>query len=910
MVSRNSGSPSGDVTIRIRGVATINGSADPLYVVDGVQVGTSIDFLNPNDVENIEILKDASATAIYGARGANGVIMITTKQGQRGRARITASANFTSQVLNGRMDVLDANEFTAAAREAVKNDGTQLTQLAWGEQYAGKLNTIDWQDVMTRTSLQQNYNVSAQGGSDNTQAALSIGYTKNEGIVVFSDYERLTGRASVRTSVKDFMTLGGSLNFMRSSSGGGNNIRVYAQAPPTMDQLEGNVAGGALVHVPIQYADGTWGHYFPEGNGDVNKGQDNMYAAAAISSKYRMSSSHNVMASGDIELKLLKGLTFKTIVSYRLGAYDGPSFTEQNPRIFDSSRANSFSINQNQTQNRELESYFSYHFEKNIHRLDLVAGYSASRYRRSWVSASASSFPANNLREVALTSDQGSRVGNGGIDIESRFVSYYGRAMYSLMDRYLLTGTVRRDGSSNFGAGNRWGIFASGSLAWRISEESFFKNNDWLNQNVSNLKLRLGWGQTGNSGGATNQAVPQLSSNEILMYFFDAQRKYVAGPGVAQLNIIDTNLKWETNEQTNIGLDFGFLNNSLNFTAEYYIRDARDILLWRQIRPSTGFSSIYTNAGHIRNQGFEFTANYNKRIGDWSFSGTLTATTLKNKAVDVGDPIMSSTGASDGDYWNNWSLTQNGYPVASYYGWEVEGIIQSQQEIDALNAIAVEKGYASYQEGSTKPGDFKYKDQPTIDTNNDGILEPDGTIDDNDRVVLGHGYPKLTYGLNLTASYKKWDFNINMYGVSGITILSYAKAKLTTMYGPDGGYQNVAREYVANAWSPSNTDAIYPLITKTNANHNNQVSSAFLENGDYLRISNIQVGYTFDKQLISKLKLDNLRITANIQNPLTISAYNKWGDPEIGDGTILRNGFDGGRYPMPISFSLGLNATF
>ena len=427
-----------------------------------------------------------------------------------------------------------------------------------------------------------------------------------------------------------------------------------------------------------------------------------------------------------------------------------------------------------------------------------------------------------------------------------------------------------------------------------MSEENFIKNLNLF----SNLKIRAGWGQTGNAGSGTSLSVPQLSSLDC-MYYVMAGGGMMNAAGIAQQKEIDTNLKWETNEQTNIGLDMAFMNNELSFSVDYFIRDSKDLLIYRQIRPSTGFTSVYTNAGHIRNKGFEVSAAWNKSFGDWNVGVRVNGSTLKNEAVEVGDPIFyknNSYGTQDGDDWDNHSITQNGYAVGSYYGWKVAGIFQNQQEIDALNA---QSPTGKYQDGDTAPGDFKYID-----------LNGDGQITDEDRTVIGNGFPTLSYGLNLTASYKNFDFSMNMYGVAGMDVYSYSAARLTSMYGPDGGYQNVLAEYVKNAWTLENPNGKYPRVTKGDHNKNHRSSDAFIKKGDYLKISNIQFGYTFPKNLVKHAKMENARMFVSADNILTLSSYNKWGDPEVGSDRVLLTGFDGGRYPFPLSVSFGVSVQF
>lgn len=426
-VIRSSGDPEGGFSIRIRGVATVNGSADPLYVVDGVQVGTSIDFLNPNDVESIEILKDASATAIYGTRGANGVIMITTKNGGKGKAKVNFSANYALQFNSNKIDVADAGLFASAVRSAVKNDGIAMTNLAYGEDYIGRLNSIDWQDEMSRTALQQNYNLSASGGSENTQANLSLGYLNNQGIVIESNFKRLTARANITHKVKDFLHVGLNLNYAHSEKMGGGNLRNYAQAIPTMDYVE----DGVFYSMPIVLPDGTWGHYKKEGNGDVNKGADNLVAAAKTADS--INKWDRLLASAFLQLDLYKGLTFKTIASYNYYTKGYNGYTAYNDRTFGTQdRKDSFSLNQSQSTSLGLEAFLNYDWSNEHHRVSAMAGFSTSDTNGAWLNSSANDFPADGWdaewQRHAWKPDKGSletawRMSYRAVDRANRFLA-------------------------------------------------------------------------------------------------------------------------------------------------------------------------------------------------------------------------------------------------------------------------------------------------------------------------------------------------------------------------------------------------------------------------------------------------------------------------------------------------------
>ena len=903
MVSKNSGDPEGTTTIRIRGVATVNGSADPLYVVDGVQVGSNANFVNPADVESIEVLKDASATAIYGARGANGVVMITTKKGVKGATQLNFSANFGIQNMTGKLDVADADLFAYSVRQGRANDAASIQNKAFGADYAGRLRTIDWQDVMTRTALQQNYMLSVSGGNDKTQSTFSVGYLNNDGVILDSNFSRLTARANVTHKVKDFIEVGGNVAFVHSEKVGGGNLRSYATLTPTMDYVD-ETTGQFISNDWRANADGTYNAFMQiSGEGDIQKGQDNPYAAKMEEDK-TPTYENKFVGSAYLNLNLFKGLQFRTIGSYTLSTVDGSGFNVVNPRSITAAQTNSFWMNQSQDNNIEIESYFTYNWKNDIHNLTVMAGNSVTNYWGHWVSSNASNFLADTYRQMSLTSDQTSRIGDGGYNLKTRYISWYGRAMYTLMDRYIVTATVRRDGSSNFGSGNRWGTFPSAALAWRLSEEDFIKNLDIF----SNMKLRFGWGQTGNAGSATSLSVAQLSSNRIAYDWGQlggSSSNYNKVVGFAQLKEIDTNLKWETNTQTNIGLDLGMLNNDLNITMDYFIRDSKNLLLYRNMRPSTGHGQVYTNAGHIQNKGFEFSVSYNKRFGDWNLGATLTGSTLKNKVIEVGDPIYNNLDANgdlitdDGDNWTNHSVTMEGHAVGSYYGYVVEGIFKNQAEVDAANALAKENGYDAYQVNATTVGDYKYKD-----------LNGDGHIDGNDQKVLGNGFPKLNYGLTLNASWKNWDAMIYMYGIAGMKINSYAAMKMTQLYKTGGGIQNTLKEYINNAWSESNPNAVYPRMTIVDNNTNMKASDAYVKKGDFLKIANIQIGYTFPKRWLQPLRMDNARIFASVENLACFSGYNKFGDPEVGNAAVLQTGFDGGRYPYPRTFTFGLSVQF
>jgi len=933
MVLAQDGAPDANSAIRIRGVATINGSANPLYVVDGVQVGTNVNFLNPNDLESIEILKDASATAIYGAAGANGVIMITTKHGTVGSTYITLATDFGIQTLASRLDVGDVDQYAANIRQARANDGGILANQIFSTQYDGQRKNIDWQKEMTRVSLKQQYNLSASGGTAKTQSLLSLSYLNNDGIVINSNYKRLTGRANITTKVAEFLEFGGDINFVHTESFGsnanlGNNgnlssLRDWAFTAPTMDYV--NPVTNKIVSPNVKNPDGTYGA--PE-QGDVGSNDsylgNNIYAEQMENTG--ISKNNQVLLNVNANIKLFKGLTFKSIASFNFSAGNWYNFWGNKKRYFpDGTQVILYNydtkyylgISNSNYNNLAIENYLTYNWKNDIHNLTLMAGNSVSKGFGNWSSASGNGFPGDNIRDISLTNDPTARSGTGAYNLQSRGLSFFGRAIYTFKERYILTGTVRRDGSSNFGAENRWGTFPSVAVAWRLSEENFLKGNP----TISNLKLRLGWGQTGNSGGPTDLSVTALTSDKI-QYFFYGQNGQSGMNTTRQLatgyapTLTDPRLKWETNEQSNVGIDLGLLKNELTVTLDYFIRKSKDLLLYQSIRPSSGYTRVYTNYGDIENKGFEFSVNYKKQINmDWSIGASLTGSTLKNKIVKMGADLFSENtwgtndgsnvgaiGAPSGTHWNGHSICREGYAVGSFWGYQVDGIYQSQTEINAANDAAIAAGHSGgYNNGSkTVPGDFKYKD-----------FDGDGFLSDKDMTILGNGFPKLNYGLTFNASYKNWDISIYSYGVLGAQIYSYSAMTLSNMFPSDNGTTpNVLKEVAQNAWTPDNHSTTMSRLSFLDLNYNMRGSDKWIKKGDFLKISNVQVGYNFDRTLLQSVHIEGARLYASIQNLFCFSSYNKYGDPEAGQGSVLYTGLDTGRYPNPRIYSVGLNFQF
>ena len=945
-VSMQDGSPDGKAAIRIRGIGTINGDASPLYVVDGVQVGTSADFVNPSDIERIEILKDASATAIYGSAGANGVVMITTKHGAKGKTNITLTADLGLQTLPYRLDVLSLDEYAKAIKEAKAGDGSMFINQLWNRPDMKGVNPIDWQKEMTRAALKQQYGASLNGGNDKTQYNLSLGWLDVDGLVVNTNYQRFTTRANITSKVNSFLEIGGDINYTHSQSHGsnmglGNNqnlssLRDFASLTPTLDYLDENDPNKQLVNVNLVNPDGTYGSGYLmtpnswEGNTSIGA---NPYATQMENAERARNGFDRIQTTAFIDLTFLDTdhhkLDLRSQGTYTYWGNNSSDYAGGRTRYnlingqwtevllpSGSDQSYAFSLNNSHGYSLGLQTYLTYHLTYGIHDLTLMAGNEVGKSWGQWIGGSARKFPSVMNRSFALTEDPNSKSVNGAYNGDVHTISYFARASYSLMDRYILTGTIRRDGSSNFGSGNRWGTFPSLAGAWRISEEPFMKDIAAVN----NLKLRLGWGQTGNAGNIAGKGVAALSGDAAYAF-------YVGGNGVSGYwgnrtretgwfaPLVDTNLKWETTEMTNIGLDFAFLND-WDITLDYFVKNTKDLLLVQQIRPTAGFTSVYTNYGEIQNKGFEFAVGYHKQLSkDFSLNARLTGSTISNKVKKMGDPIYneatggnnadaasgfdgSQVGAVDGNgHWARHSICMEGEAVGSFYGFLTDGLIKDEADLAEYSKLVDDYSKAN-NEHPLAIGDVKFRD-----------VNDDGKIDDDDRVILGNGFPTLNYGLNLGATYKDWDFSIYMYGVLGQDILSYSAMKLSSMTQlDDQTTPNILKSAYNEAFR--NGSGTLPRLSIGDYSRNTRVSDLWVKNGDFLRISNIQVGYTLPKNICNKLSVQKARVYVGVSNLLTISGYNKYGDPEVGTGSILFQGLDTGRYPMPRTFMAGLNVTF
>ena len=898
-VTNNDGTPGAGVQVLIRGVGSF-GDNSPLYVVDGYP-GASISNLNPSDIQSIDVLKDASAAAIYGNRAANGVVIITTKRGNADKMQLSVDATVSVQFKPSTFDVLNAQDFASLATEISKKENAPVLD-AWAN--PSGLRTIDWQDLMYRAGLKQNYNLSLRGGSEKVQTSISLGLTNQEGVVRFSDYKRynialtqdykplkwLKSSTSLRYAYTDNKTVFGS---------GQGGVGRLAKLIPTM-------TGNPLTD-EVENANGVFGFY--DKNANAVRDNENVYARSKSNDQKNIS--HNLIANTSLEINPFKGLVFKTNFGISYGASSGYDFNPYDDRVPTTRLA---------TYRQYASNSFEYLWENTLnysntfgkHSIDVLGGVSIQENTARNMSVYGEGLSSDGLRN--LGSLQTMRDISGNQQTWS-LASQFARLTYKFAERYILTGTVRRDGSSRFMRGNRWGVFPSVSAAWRIKEESFLKDVDF----ISNLKLRASYGEAGNQNIGLFQYQSSYTNGKRSSnygYVFGQDKTYI--DGMVQAFLPNPNLKWETSKQTDIGIDLGFFNNKLMLTADYYIKKSSDFLLEIQMPAQTGFTKATRNVGSVKNNGFEFSVDYRDNSHDFKYGVNVNLTTVKNKierlspgkdAVanlqSLGFPTTGNTS------WAVFSMSKVGGSIGEFYGFQTDGIIQNQAEIDALNANARRLNQDDnvwYIASGTAPGDRKF-----IDQNGDGV------ITDADRVSLGSPLPKFYGGINLSGEYKGFDFNLFFNYSVGNKILNFVKRNLISMGGEGSiGLQNVGKEFYDNRWTETNPTNKYPRAVWSDVSGNSRVSDAFVEDGSYLRLKNIEVGYTLPANILKKASISKLRIFASVQNLFTITGYSGM-DPEIGQsmssstgvaGGVTASGVDVGIYPYSRFFTMGFNLEF
>lgn len=906
-VTNNDGAPGAGVQVQIRGIGTF-GSSDPLYVVDGYPITGGLSQINPNDIASIDILKDASATAIYGTRAANGVVIITTKRGGKGGdVIIDFDAYGSIQAKPNTYEVLNAQEYVTLAKERATADGISIPA-EWNN--AAALRTIDWQDVMYQTGYRQNYNLSMRGGNEKVQSALSLNYFDQKGIVIGSTFKRMNASLNTDYQAKSWLKATANIKYTRNDSkvafGSGGQDAGFGIG--SLTKLGPTMTGNPLTDEVVD-ANGNYG-YYPKGNQYLN-GQANVYADVLTQDQKNLT--NYLLSNFSLEATILPGLRVKTNFGINTNDYSGYYFTPTNNRgpnvvlpFYSQSANNSFDY--------LWENTVSYTKTFGQHNFDFVGGVSQQENTYRFMGAQGSGQISDVLRNLQSI---GSYTNIEGSEASYALASQFARVNYKFGDKYLVTGTIRRDGSSRFGANNRYGIFPSGSVAWRVKNENFLKDSDF----ISDLKFRASYGEVGlqssidlfqyldlySTGG--NQ-----SSQNSFGYAFNKNYQ----PGLVLTTPPNPDLKWETSKQTDIGVDAAFLGGKLSITADYYIKESADFLLRIPVPPQTGFTDLTKNTGSIRNSGFELGITYRESEKAFKYGVGLNLTTVKNKIISLAsgqDAIYNlttlgfpNTGANS---WITYTQSKVGSSIGEFYGYRTNGIFQSAADVAAANAAATAAngGVATtYQTSVTQAGDRRFVD-----------VNGDGRVTAADKVSLGSPLPKFFAGLNLDASYQQFDINMLWFASVGNKVFNYQARTLESFGATNGGIgiENVSREYYENRWTPTNPSDRYARAVKDDPNGNTQPSDVYVEDGSFLKLRSLQIGYSFKDELAKRLGVQRVRMYVSGQNLLTFTKYSGL-DPEIGlpsdpsTGTrnVTASGIDIGTYPNSRFYTLGLNVTF
>jgi TonB-linked SusC/RagA family outer membrane protein len=860
LVVQESGSPDAAAAIKIRGVGTTN-NADPLYVVDGFPM-SDVNYLNPSDVEALEILKDASACAIYGSRGANGVVLITTKKGKSGALKVNASAYYGIENLANRPQMLNSGQYAALSNEAYANAGQEPLYAGAG----GRPDT-DWFEAVSRVGKIQNYNLGLSGGGERITSIFSTNYYRKDGVIRSTDY------AKYSFAQNNTMKVGRFLNFATSLSA---VFTEYKNFDPTSIFLSSLIAPP---DVPV--IDPETDYY--AGISKIRLGNP----AGRVARNNDKNRRTYLVGNFSADVALTQELNFNSRFGIR---YDG-SYNSGFTPVYYETMDNSEAIN---TVRRSTSRMIDWTWENILtyrrnfagaHDLTAMAALSAREYNRDQYDATKQNVPIEREEYWYFNSATDNPQVNGeGFSLA--MLSYLGRINYSFKNRYLLTGSIRSDGSSRFIGSNRWGLFPSAALAWKVSEESFLKALDltWL----GSLKLRLGYGELGNEN--INSYYPYLTPVTQRQY-------YTLGSAQARLNgaglsgIGNAEAQWETSTQSNVGVDLALFGGKIELTADYYIRKTNDILLSQQIPQISGSSSIVRNVGGLENKGFEFAVSYKDVKGDFSYNLGANLATVRNKVVNLGTSgsLISSFAY---DYvlidfqgaLGNMIRSEVGKPYGQFYGYQTDRIFQNQAEIDRY----VKDG-AKIQPDA-QPGDFKFKD-----------LNDNGRIDDGDMTFIGNPIPDLTYGLSLDAQYRNFDLNLLFQGVLGNDIYNAAKYYFMRF----DGRQNVRTDYLDAYWRGENTSNSLPIVTQelTRNTRNFRNSDFYVEDGSYLRLKTMQLGYNYTPAFAGGAK-PSFRIYLAMQNLFTITKYSGF-EPEVSTISV-----DRGQYPQSRSFMLGMSVNF
>lgn len=842
----DAGKPGDNVSIKIRGLGSIN-NCDPLVVIDGVPTDLGLSSLNMADVERLDVLKDASATAIYGSRGANGVVMITTKRGTEGKGKLAVSANYSFQNATNVPSLLNAAQYAELSNDMMVNSGRNPNP-EWANPSELGAGT-DWMDELLRTGVMQNYTVSYSGGNEKSHYYVSGGFLDQSGIVKSVNYRRFTFQSNSDAQVLKWLKFSNNITFSADTKKSGSyNIGDALKALPIY---------------PVKNEDGSWSG--PDGNSEWYGSTRNPIGPTELNKS--QTDGYNFLANLTAELTFTKWLKFKSTFGYDAKFWFIDNFTPKYNWKPTPTEETSRYKSDNKSFTYLWDNYFLFdHTFAEKHRVGLMAGMSAQWNTNDYLNAQKNVFMFDNVHEM----DNGEEMyAIGGNETEWALLSYMARVNYSYEDRYLLTATIRRDGSSRFGKKHRWGTFPSVSVAWRASQEKWFPKNDYIND----LKVRAGYGVTGSQASVGNYSY--LASYNTSVYPFGIS----SGNQTALVSSTLANpyIHWEEVAQTNIGFDASLFNSRVMFSFDAYLKETRDMLVKASIPITSGFedtTTTYTNAGKVRNQGIEMSLHTINLTGELGWETNLTATYNKNKIKDLNSDVPYYINQINNSYV---TMLAKDYPINVFYGYVTDGIFQNQSEV---NTHAVQPG--------AEPGDIRFRD-----------LNNDGVINDSDRTVIGNPNPSWLFSMNNSLSYKGFELSVFLQGIAGNKIYNANNIDNTGMAAAYNQTTDVLKR-----WQGEGTSNSMPRAVFGDPNQNIRVSDRFVENGSYLRLKNITLSYTFPKQWLQKAQIENARLSLSCENVATITGYSGF-DPEVGI-----NGIDQNRYPISRTFSLGLNFNF
>lgn len=875
IITSNSGQPGDQISVRIRGTGT-NGNAEPLYIIDGLPMsGAGTDFLSAGDIASIEVLKDAASCAIYGARGANGVVIITTKTGKTDtKLSVTYDGYYGVQNPWKKIPVLNTSEYIMLTNEAALNAG-QAPRFS-SEDIAGFTSDTDWQDEMFYYNApKQNHSLSFTGGSEKLEYSSSINYFDQDGIVAKgkSSFKKIGYRLNAAGNF-GFVKVGGNLNI----------VNIVSKGISTNDHFGLSLAQALNMPpiVPVKFSDGTWAT--PESYGLGLQEITNPVAMMSYNNSKTRTNKLIGNVYGDFDFgkisDVLEGLHFRTSFGgeYALGTSDNfyPLYYLD---------AMHFNVLDKVSKHMQIwsrwnfENVLSYSKTLNDHSISIMAGTTAFKDMYENLSGTKGDLIFDDFGHAYIdnATDPLSAEAGGGYS-EHTVASIFGRLNYDLKNKYMISGTIRRDGSSRFGSANKYGYFPSVSAGWMISRESFMSS---LSNTINSLKLRASWGQNG-SENIGDFRYTSVIGNQNIYYFGDSKTQY---NGTQPNGIANPSLRWETSEQLNLGFDLSTLQSSLALTLDYYIKTTKDWLVTAPVPMLVGNSAPTINGGSVKNSGIEGEISYKRQIADLFISASINGAFNKNEVLDIKNTEKRLQGGDGGFGQSGVLYAEVGTPMGVFYGVKTDGIFQNQEEIDShTNSEGVRI------QPNAVPGDIRF-----VDANGDG------TITEADRVQIGDPFPKFTGGLNLNAEMYGFDLNVFVYAAIGQDIYD-----ATRRYDLNG--TNYRADWL-NRWTGEGTSNYYPRVTFKDDNLNMKtVSDFFIHDGSFVRLRNVTLGYTIPQNITEKLNINKIRIYVSSENLLTFTKY-KGFDPEIGGG-VFGNGIDHGIYPQARTFMTGINVTF